>query len=171
MKYPHLNNNRLPWLIARASELIGTREIVGRLHNPDIIQWGKDVGVGRTYTNDEIPWCGLFTAKVCQLAHKDIVKNPLWARNWAKWGIESPEASLGDILVFKRGSGGHVGFYVAEDDTCYHVIGGNQNNTVNITRISKKRTLAVRRAKYRNTPQSVIPYYVQSNGKISLNES
>lgn len=169
--YKHLQSNNLPWLIARGIELIGTREIVGKEHNPDIIQWGVDVGLGKIYTNDEIPWCGLYVAKVCQLAKKEIVKNPLWARNWAKWGNKSNVASLGDILVFKRGSGGHVGFYVGEDKTCYHVLGGNQSNRVNITRISKSRILAVRRAKYRNQPKMVKPFHVSPTGAVSKNEA
>lgn len=173
MKYDHLydDNVVLPWLIARGLELKGTREIVGAKHNPVIIQWGKDVGLEEVYTSDEIPWCGLYVAKVCQLAKKPVMTNCLWARNWAKWEESSDVPSLGDILVFSRGSGGHVGFYVAEDDTCYHVLGGNQNNTVNIIRVAKSRLLASRRADYRNQPLSVKPYKVDAKGVISQNEA
>ncbi len=52
------------------------------------------------------------------------------------------------MLVFWRGSPsswkGHVGFYWAEDETCYHVLGGNQSDRVSITRIRKSRLLAAR---------------------------
>lgn len=171
MKYTHLYKENLPWIINEGKRLIGVREIVGAKHNPVILQWAKDVGLGRIYTNDEIPWCGLFVAKVCQLAKKDIVKDPLWARNWAKWGRKIDKPGLGDILVFARGNGGHVGFYIAEDATCYHVLGGNQNNTVNVTRILKNRLLAAREANYTNRPLTAVPYIVAGNGKISTNEA
>jgi len=46
-------------------------------------------------------------------------------------------------LVFWRGtkSGwqGHVGFYAGEDATHYHVLGGNQSDSISITRIRKTR--------------------------------
>jgi cell wall-associated NlpC family hydrolase len=33
---------------------------------------------------------------------------------------------LGDVLVFRRGGGGHVALYVGEDEEAFHVLGGNQ---------------------------------------------
>ena len=50
----------------------------------------------------------------------------------------------GLILVFGREGGGHVGFHVGEDDHAYHAIGGNQSNSVCITRIAKSRLIAAR---------------------------
>lgn len=172
MNYKHLINNKnpLPWVIEQGLKLLGTMEIVGRRHNPTIIQWGVDVGLGRVYTNDEIPWCGLYVAIVCQRAKKEIVVNPLWARNWAKFGVKVYEAGLGDVLVFKRGSGGHVGFYIGENSTHYYVLGGNQNNQVSITKIRKDRTLAIRRPKYNNQPKSVRPYYLNGYAPETTNE-
>jgi hypothetical protein len=52
------------------------------------------------------------------------------------------------VLVFWRGkrngSLGHVGFYHSEDSQSYHVLGGNQSNSVNLTRIGKDRLLDAR---------------------------
>jgi hypothetical protein len=48
---------------------------------------------------------------------------------------------LGTILVFSRGSGGHVGVYMGEDSTHYHVLGGNQSDRVSVARIPKTRLL------------------------------
>ena len=171
MKYTHLKGIVLPWVIEQGLKLKGTREIVGPRHNPVILAWGREVGLGNVYTNDEIPWCGLFVAVVAQRAKKAIVSKPLWARNWSKFGVKVDRAGLGDVLVFKRGNGSHVGFYIAEDATCYHVLGGNQNNTVNIMRIAKNRTLSIRRPIYNNQPKSVKPYYVAANGIVSINEA
>jgi uncharacterized protein (TIGR02594 family) len=172
MIYQHLKNKEsLPWLIARGIELIGTKEIKGFNHNPVILKWAAKLGMQKIYTNDEIPWCGLFVAHVCALANKQVIVNPLWARNWAKWGRKADVASLGDILVFARGSGGHVGFYVAEDKDCYHVLGGNQSDMVNITRILKSRCIAVRMANYNTIPLTRKTHLVTASGKISTNEA
>lgn len=174
MKYEHLVNNPkpLPWIISEGMKLIGITEIVGPKHNEDIMGWAKELSIG-VYTKDEIPWCGLYVAIVCKYAKKGIISGPLWARNWLKWGVgvAKNEAGLGDILVFERGSGGHVGLYIAEDKTCYHVLGGNQGNKVSITRVAKNRLLGARRAKYNNVPITVKPYLVASNGTISQNEA
>ena len=64
------------------------------------------------------------------------------------------EAMLGDVLVYKRGRGGHVALYVGEDDTHYHLLGGNQSDSVNIVRKTRSPNgpnglLAVRRAPWR----------------------
>ena len=56
---------------------------------------------------------------------------------------------LGHILTFTRNGGGHVGIYVGEDTTCYHVLGGNQSNQVNVMRIEKSRLSQARRTAWK----------------------
>ena len=69
--------------------------------------------------------------------------NPYWARNWALLGREA--RGYGAVGVFSRGAtSGHVGFLVGEDDTCYHVLGGNQGDAINVARVEKWRLLASR---------------------------
>lgn len=139
-------------------------------NNPEIISWGDEIGT--PYGQDSIPWCGLYVALVCSRSGWEIVKNPLWARNWAKFGQPSDKPSLGDVLTFVRGDGGHVGFYIAEDSDYYHVLGGNQSDAVNIVRIAKNRLIAARRPKWKiQQPASVRPYYISATGIISENES
>jgi hypothetical protein len=76
-----------------------------------------------------------------------LPENPLGARNWQPWG-QSTDPVLGATLVFWRVSRsswqGHVGFYHGEDDTHFHVLGGNQSNAVTVTRIAKDRLLSSR---------------------------
>lgn len=97
----------------------------------------------------KLPWCGDFvqTAVRRALPHEHIPANPYLARNWLKFGAETAPR-LGAVLVFWRGSrsgtSGHVGFYVGEDASTYHVLGGNQSNAVTVTRISKDRLLGAR---------------------------
>lgn len=172
-QYQWLSNKTSPKVIFEAVKLYGTREIVGKQHSKEILSWAKELGMDKTYTNDEIPWCGLFTAIVIKRAEFDVVKNPLWARNWNSFGTKQSVAMLGDVLVFTRpGGGGHVGFYIGEDDTCYHVLGGNQSNMVNTTRILKSRCIGIRRCPWRiSQPKNVRVIKLSSTGVISTNES
>ena len=97
----------------------------------------------------KLPWCGDFveTAIALTLPDEDLPANPYGARNWLSFGSTVP-AQMGAVLVFWRGSRsgwkGHVGFYVGEDVTHYHVLGGNQSNAVTIARINKDRLLGAR---------------------------
>lgn len=168
----------LPKTIQIGLELLGTAEVVGKGSNATIIGWRDELNQAGVkisgYSDDDIAWCGLFSAIVTYRRMKvasEVVKDPLWARNWAKYGVKSPQAGLGDVLVFARNGGGHVGFYVAEDGTAYHVLGGNQSNKACITRVSKDRCIAVRRPPYKTTPASVKPYFVKSAGSLSTNEA
>ena len=111
---------------------------------------------------------------VVKRAGWDVVAGPLWARNWANFGrkVEDGQAALGDVLVFSRDGGGHVGFYVGEDAGYFHVLGGNQSDQVNITRIAKSRCIAVRRPKWRTAqPAGVVKVQLQASGAVSTNEA
>ena len=171
MKYPNTLLGS-PKVIAEAVRYLRINEIKGKLNNPTIMSWAKDVGVDKIYTSDEIAWCGLFVAKVIKKAGFEIVKDPLWALNWSKFGTKQSVAMLGDVLVFKRDGGGHVGFYIAEDKNYFHVLGGNQSNSVSITRIAKNRCVAIRRCNWKvSQPKEVKQYFVEASGKISTNEA
>jgi len=167
----------LPRCIQEALNHFGTAEVVGKGSNATIIGWRDELNQNgvkiKGYSDDDIPWCGLFAAIVVLRARSagEVVEEPLWALNWAEFGTKSPQAGLGDILAFQRNGGGHVGFYIAEDSTCYHVLGGNQSNKVCITRVEKDRCKAVRRPKYKNQPESVKSYKVNAKGAVSKNEA
>ena len=163
--------NPLPKLLAQALLLLGTVEVPGTANSPVILKWAKELGLQQTYSADSIPWCGLFIAYVVHKSGREPVHNPLWARNWANWGVPSTTPSLGDILVFVRDGGGHVGIYVAEDATAYHVIGGNQSDKVSITRIAKNRCIAGRSPVDTNRPVTAKPYYLEASGALSTNEA
>jgi uncharacterized protein (TIGR02594 family) len=136
--------NELPYMLY-AKSLIGVREIAGAKHSPVIIGWLKKLN--SWVKDDETPWCGTYMAHVGQHSGWTIPEKWLSARGWLAFGAEvSP--GYGTVLVFWRGSKsgwqGHVGFYVGEDDTHYHVLGGNQDNMVNISRMPKSRLLGAR---------------------------
>lgn len=169
-KYKWLTDiNPLPKTISIGLSLLGTAEISGPTSNRAILSWAKQLSI--PYSNDDVAWCGLFVAHVVKEAGKETVTNPLWARNWAKWGQKVDSPALGDVVVFVRNGGGHVGFYIAEDDECFHILGGNQGNTVSITRIVKGRAIAFRRPLYNTQPDSVKSYVASSEGALSTNEA
>lgn len=193
MSYEWLDKvGTLPRVIAEARKLVGTKEVAGSSNNPVIMAWAKEVGretIGYTYAGDHVPWCGLFAAVVVKRAGKTIPTGPLYALNWVNFGtpvamrrqfnLANPlinaaglAPSLGDVLVFKREGGGHVGFYIGEDDKYFCVLGGNQSDNVTFTWIAKARCVAVRRPAMTVPPVSMKPYRLSRNGAaISVNEA
>ena len=172
MSYDWLKKETAPRILVQAVKQLGVKEFVGKEHNPVILAWAKNLGLERIYTNDEIPWCGLFVAECCRAAGLEVVERPLWALNWAKWGTPVTEAMLGDVLTFKRNGGGHVGIYIGEDSTHYHVLGGNQNNSVSVSRIAKNRLYKARRTAWKIAqPTNVRKVQLEPKGVITTNEA
>ncbi|MBW9072211.1 TIGR02594 family protein [Agrobacterium deltaense] len=134
-----------PVWMREARRFMGLKEIAGPKSNPTIMGWATKLGgwVASFFTDDDIPWCGLFVGSMISntLPKEPLLANPLGALNWKKFGVES-RIARGTILVFERKGGGHVGFYVGEDRTHYHVLGGNQDNSVSITRVDKSRLVS-----------------------------
>jgi len=131
-----------------ARRLMGTREVSGPGSNRAILDWATSLGI--PYSGDDIPWCGLFSAHCigATLGGEPLPTNPLGARKWQSFGTSLARPGEGAVLVFWRvsqASGlGHVGFYNGEDDDAYHVLGGNQSDSVSIARVSKSRFLEAR---------------------------
>ncbi|WP_426037439.1 TIGR02594 family protein [Cypionkella sp. TWP1-2-1b2] len=95
------------------------------------------------------PWCGDFMETCIRIILPDepllgaLGTNPNWARNWLLFG-QDIKPITGAVLVFKRGSGGHVGFAIGQNDAHFYVLGGNQSDAVTIARIAKSRLLGAR---------------------------
>ncbi len=163
-------NSELPW-ITEAKSVFGLHET---RDNAKLKQWlrsdGKTLGDPKA-----LAWCADFCESAIKNALPDepflgpLGKNPYWARNWLYFG-ESTQPVYGCILVFSRGSGGHVGFAVGEDSDEYYVLGGNQSNSVNISRISKSRLLGARWPKTYKNPMRELPQMSANNIPKSTNE-
>lgn len=136
------------WLAAARAKL-GTREAPGPANSATIMGWAKRLGtkvLGMVYNADSVPWCGLFVATCMAEAGIPTASIAVRAKSWATWGQEISPKSLapGVVLVFAREGGGHVGFYLGEDATAYHVLGGNQGDCVSVSRVAKERCIARR---------------------------
>lgn len=178
-----------PRMLQEALKLYGLLEVPGPNDNGVILKWADELGVSLNtvysrwvadwYNNDSIAWCGLFMAYVAMKSNVDdrpdrrAPNNFLAALSWASFGepVAKDQAMLGDVLVFVREGGGHVGIYVGEDSVAFHVLGGNQGDAVSILRISKSRLYAVRRTPYLNTPANVRKVRLKGDGRLSSNEA
>lgn len=136
----------LPWM-TEAQNLLGTKENLGPLDNPLILDWAKSLDLH--YSGDDIPWCGLFVAHCIgsSLLNELLPTNPLGARQWKSFGAKT-HPKVGAIMVFWRGAksgvNGHVGFYTGEDKEYYRVLGGNQSDKVCFAWIEKDRLIDAR---------------------------
>ena len=147
-----------PRHMVEAVRLIGTQERQGDDHNPVILEWARSLPGGEIFTTDEVAWCGLFVAHCYRVAGRGSEIPHQWYRalRWAlTGGLCGGGQKFGDVLVFGRAGGHHVGFYVGEDGQAFHVLGGNQNNQVQISRLLKSRLIASRRPLYKQAPPNV----------------
>lgn len=170
-QYAWLAQEPGPRLLVEMLKLYGVHETPGAGDNPTIMGWATEVGVRSTYVHDSIPWCGLTVAVAAKRAGKEVPKTPLWALSWAEVGTKVERPMLGDIVTFKRDGGGHVAVYVGEDDAAYHVLGGNQSDQVNITRIAKARLYRAVRPKMTVPPTNIRVVKLASSGVLSRNEA
>jgi uncharacterized protein (TIGR02594 family) len=179
-KYSFLETiGTLPKLVSAALQYFGVKEIPGSKSNPVIIDMAKGMVLSDIYTNDDTSWCGLFIAHLLRITGKplpDIKKdkyNYLRAKWYLNWGLNVAKGDerLGDVLIFDREGGGHVGLYVGESGSTFFVLGGNQSNAVTITEISKARLLGTRRYYATAAPASAKKYNLDSSGQLSTNEA
>lgn len=149
--------------IAKQLEADGLKEIPGKKHNPQVLQLYKTVG-RPDVKNDETAWCAAFVGHCLVKGgyQHTPVKVSLLARSYEGYGstvykkatkkrkkVGDISAALpGDICIFPRGNStwqGHVAFFVRETPKSVYVLGGNQNNEVNIKRYSKSKLITIRR--------------------------
>ena len=132
----------LPW-ITEGKFALGRNEARDRTWLMDWLKRdGRSLG-----DPSKTPWCGDFVETCIRIGLPDepllgaLGTNPCWARNWLLFGRDTRPIT-GAVLIFTRGSGGHVGFAIGQDDTHFFVLGGNQSDAVTIARIAKSRTSA-----------------------------
>jgi uncharacterized protein (TIGR02594 family) len=135
------------------------KEVAGNVSNPLILamlkldqKWPDD---------DKVPWCSAFMNWICWNLRLPRSKS-LRARSWLLVGeevnIQNMEVGF-DVVILKRGSGsqpgpevikapGHVGFFAGwsyQNPNNILLLGGNQNDSVNISGYNSRRILGVRR--------------------------
>jgi len=137
-----------------AQRFTSIKEVVGNIDNPQIMAMLRlDM---KWPSHDEVPWCSAFVNYIAWLCRHPRSKD-LRARSWLNVGvgIELDDAQPGDIIIIKRGKGeqpgpenttapGHVGFYAGHTMHLIEILGGNQSDTVKISRYAINRLLGIR---------------------------
>lgn len=136
--------------VINALKYYGTRTIQGEKNNSDILKFFEAIGHDWV-KNDEVPWCAAFLNYILQISGIENTRK-LNARSFLDIGEKVSQPILGDIAVFWRldpkGTLGHVGIFVAQDEKNIFVLGGNQQDQVNIMPIPKIRLLSYQRLGY-----------------------
>lgn len=150
-----MDDTAVPSYLKTMRNITGTLEEPGSADNPVILSWADEIATRfpemklycAQYQHDSTPWCGLTVAYV--MAHNGIkpIFGPsdtdkfLWARAWSQFGTSADSPQLGDVLVFP----GHVSMYDGEDGDYYLCRGGNQSDSVKVSRYTKESVIAIRR--------------------------
>ena len=155
-----------PWLKVAEKE-IGTKEVMNG-ENPRIIEYHMVTTLKAT--TDEIAWCSSFACWCLEQAGIKSTRSA-WARHFMSWGETLNTPKPGCVVVFKRGDGGHVGFFISEDKDSILVLGGNQNNSVNISEFwirSYKNVLFLFKNRYNMSEYHIIILNFRINRRISI---
>jgi uncharacterized protein (TIGR02594 family) len=118
---------------------LGVKELQGIADNPRIVEYHSTTTLRAT--DDEVPWCSSFVNWCVHKAGYVPTKSAA-ARSWAKWGVQIAKPVKGCIVVMTRTGGGHVGFYEDHDASTVSVLGGNQDDAVNVRKYRIARVIA-----------------------------
>ena len=131
-----------------AFELYGQKEILGIKDNPVILDLFNEIGYDGNKLKDETAWCAAFVNAILKRSGK-AHSGKLNARSLLIIGSPVSVPKLGDVVVLWRESKtswkGHTGFYINHDEKYIYILGGNQNNQINITAYPINRLLGYRR--------------------------
>jgi uncharacterized protein (TIGR02594 family) len=125
-----------------ASNEQGTHEIRGRAANPRIVTYHATTTLRAR--SDETSWCSSFV-NWCLQQSSIRGTNSAGAASWKKWGNASPARYGAVAVIFNAGvahssltaTGNHVAFLVEETKTHWVLLGGNQSNSVKVSRFPK----------------------------------
>jgi uncharacterized protein (TIGR02594 family) len=114
-------------------------------HNPRIVEYHQSTSL--LATDDETPWCSSFVNWCFEQAGIHGT-NSARARSWETWGQQLRKPRRGSVTVFwretKASGKGHVAFFFEEKAERVLVLGGNQDNQVNIKSYPKTQLLSYR---------------------------
>lgn len=138
----------LPYEVAKKE--LGVTEVPGSKNNPRIVEYHKETSLHAT--SDSVAWCSSFVnfcvAESIRSGYKSYPPTrSAMARSWALWGLATKDPKEGDIVVFSRGRdgvSGHVGFFIKRDPLYVWCLGGNQSDSVCISKYLRARVIAYR---------------------------
>lgn len=157
------------WMpIARGE--IGVEEIHGPEHNPRILQYHRETGIGRM--DDEEAWCSVFPNWVFLQIGVAGTGSPA-ARSWLRWGRAISEPVYGCIVILRRAGGepwqGHVTFYIGPGSKpgTFEGLGGNQRDAVRISTYRDSDVLGYRMPKRPIDSKTIVTATVTGAGVVA----
>lgn len=133
--------------IIKALGEYGNTGVEGKMHNVQVTKYFEELGFTDIH-DDETPWCAAFANWILRACNIKGTGS-LAARSFLKLGVDTKQPRLGDLVVLWRirpdSPYGHVGFFIKESDKLVWILGGNQNNSVNIMAYSKVQLLGYRK--------------------------
>jgi len=126
----------------------GLSEIDGSNSNPEILDFFHNLGYDWVNDDSTTSWCSAMLSYYAKKCGYEYHKG-LDARGWLKMPIYVLKPTIGDVVVLWRNNPksweGHVGLFVSWTADRVYLLGGNQNNQINITPFTKTRILGIRK--------------------------
>ena len=155
------SDDKAPWIDFAKAEL---NDWDSNLHNESTPQGRERViqyfDAIKFKSHGTDPWCAAFVGfcltKCGAPFNTKLPAGPASAASWAKWGdvsvpLGQPDVPTGAIVVLSPDSGtskiGHVGFfsrYFDANTDLVEILGGNQSNTVRLSRFARSKIVGIR---------------------------
>jgi uncharacterized protein (TIGR02594 family) len=130
----------MKWIEIAKGE-VGQRETAGAKHNPRVVEYHQTTSLKAT--SDEVPWCSSFV-NWCMKQAGIAGTGSAAAKSWLSWGT-SCDPRTGCVVVIRQkftggdkstgsASGYHVGFLQSLTDTHVEILGGNQGDSVKLSK-------------------------------------
>ena len=135
-------------IMQHAQKQVGIWEWAGSENNPLVLAMFTEAGHS-DIKQDAVPWCAAFVGSVLLRAGTKGTGS-LLARSYLDWGqkISLSEVKEGDVVILSGNASwqGHVEFFKGQGAQKLNLLGGNQNDQVNVKAYPASKLLGVRRA-------------------------
>lgn len=142
-KIPTLPDRAFPIWVRVAYSEIGQTAIPGTQDNPRIAEYFRAVVNSDQLRDDLNDWSSAFVEWSLNAAGIEGPKS-LWPLAWKNWGREITQPEPGCVVMFSFPNVQRVAFYIEDDGDFIKVLGGNQNDSVNVSRYPKSAVVAYR---------------------------
>jgi RHS repeat-associated protein len=139
-----------PWVSTMFANYLLTEDRSSKT-NPTIKEMINSVNLENMIGNDNQPWCG--AAVSYSMSENSIpfsypgsgyssAKGSYWGNNWSESNsLGTNNFVYGSVVVLRSGNYTHVGILVGQTNDMVHLLGGNQNNQINVSEYAKNRVL------------------------------
>ncbi len=142
-------------LVAEAMKYYGMKEVKGYKAHPEIL---RIIQTSFPYAKDDshIAWCSIFLNEVARQAGYEASRSAM-AKSWLKIGqpVIWEDRRAGDVVVFNRTRDprfGHVAIYLNDrSDSSIRVLGGNQQDAINVRSYAISRIAGIRRLRRKDS--------------------